>query len=152
MASSGVSSRSRLLTAGGILSIIAGIYQIIGGLLLAGIIPPSLPFPDFFLDLQLKIFFVLSLLLALPLGGLGGAFWYGLMGTTVPEFLISICNPVLGTIAVVGGISAIKRKWFSISLAGAIGALPSVIPGILAVNFVVLGKREFEAKVREDGI
>jgi len=43
MESSGVNSRSRLLTAGGILSIIAGIYQIIGGLLLAGIIPPSLP-------------------------------------------------------------------------------------------------------------
>jgi len=139
-------SRGKLLTAGGILSIVGGIYQIIGGLSLAGIIPPSLPFPDFFLDLQLKIFFVLSLLLAFPLGDLGGAFWYGLMGTTVPEFLISICNPVLGTIAVVGGISAIKRKWFSISLAGAIGAFPSVIPGILAVNFVVLGKRAFKAK------
>ena len=86
---SGGSSRSRLLTAGGILSIIAGIYQIIGGLLLAGIIPPSLPFPDFFLDLQLKIFFVLSLLLALPLGGLGGGFlvWtYGHHSTRVFNF------------------------------------------------------------------
>jgi hypothetical protein len=143
---SGGSQRSRLLTAGGILSIIVGIYQIVGGLFLAGIIPPSLPFPDFFLDLQLRIFFVLSLLLAFPLGDLGGAFWYGLMGTTVPEFLISICNPVLGTIAVVGGISAIKRKWFSISLAGAIGALFTVPLGILAVIFVVLGKRGFKAK------
>ena len=35
-------TKGRLLTAGGILSIIAGIYQIIGGLLLAGIIAPSL--------------------------------------------------------------------------------------------------------------
>ena len=137
-------SKGGLLTAGGILSIIAGIYQIIGGLFLAGIIPPSLPFPDFFIDLQLRIFFVLSLLLALPLGDLGGAFWYGLMGTTVLELLILICNGVLGIMAVIGGISAIKRKWFRISLAGAIGALPSVILGILAVNFVVLGKREFE--------
>jgi hypothetical protein len=143
---SGGSQRSRLLTAGGILSIIVGIYQIVGGLFLAGIIPPSLPFPDFFLDLQLRVFFVLSLLLAFPLGDLGGAFWYGLMGTTVPEFLISICNPVLGTIAVVSGISAIKRKWFSISLAGAIGALFTVPLGILAVIFVVLGKRGFKAK------
>ena len=143
---SGDSRRIWLLTAGGILSIIAGTYQIIGGLLLAGIIAPSLPFPDFFLDLQLEIFFVLSLLLAFPLGDLGGAFWYALMGTTVPEFLISICNPVLGTIAVVGGISAIKRKWFSISLAGAVGALFTVPLGILAVNFVVLGKRGFKAK------
>ena len=69
------------------------------------------------------------------------------MGTTVPELLVSVGNVVLGIIAVIGGISAIKRKWFSISLAGGIGALPSVIPGILAVIFVVLGKREFGAKV-----
>jgi hypothetical protein len=39
---SGGSQRSRLLTAGGILSIIAGIYQIIIGFLLADIIAPSL--------------------------------------------------------------------------------------------------------------
>ena len=89
---------------------------------------------------------MLSLLLAFPLGALGGGFWYGLMGTTVPELLISVCNVVLGIMAVVGGISAIKRKWFRISLAGAIGALPSVIPGILAVTFVVLGERAFKAK------
>ena len=133
--------RSGLLTAGGILSIIGGIYQIIGGLLLAGIIPPSLPFPDFFLDLQLEILLMLFLL---PLGDLWGCFMYGLIGVPV---LISICTGVLGIMAVIGGISAIKRKWFSISLAGAIGAFPSVIPGILAVNFVVLGKREFGAKV-----
>ena len=75
----------------------------------------------------------------------------GFYGTR-PVLLVSICNVVLGIMAVIGGISAIRRKWFSISLAGAIGALPSVIPGILAVIFVVLGKREFGAKVREDGI
>jgi hypothetical protein len=41
MASNG-NSRGGLLTAGGILSIIAGIYQIIIGFLLADIIAPSL--------------------------------------------------------------------------------------------------------------
>jgi hypothetical protein len=143
MASDGA-SRSGLLTAGGVLSILAGIFQIIGGLLFAGIIEVALPLFDVFLELQLNVFFVLSLLLAFPLGDLGGAFWYGLMGTTVPESIISICNLALGIIAVIGGISAIRRKWFSISLAGGIGALPSIIPGILAVTFVVLGKREFD--------
>jgi len=146
---SGGSSRSRLLTAGGILSIIAGIYQIIGGLLLAGIIPPSLPFPDFFLFLAYIMFFLLTSLL-LPLDDLWGGLMYVTIGT-VPV-LISICTGVLGIMAVIGGISAIKRKWFSISLAGAIGALPSVFLGILAVNFVVLGKSAFKAKVKEDGI
>jgi ABC-type dipeptide/oligopeptide/nickel transport system permease subunit len=69
--------------------------------------------------------------------------WYG----TRPVLLISICNVVLGIMAVIGGISAIRRKWFSISLAGDVGALFTVPLGILAVIFVVLGKREFEAKV-----
>ena len=69
---SSVNSRSRLLTAGGVLSILAGIFQIIGGLLLAGIIAPSLPFFDFFLDLQVETLCMLLLLLSLPLGYLGG--------------------------------------------------------------------------------
>jgi len=53
----------------------------------------------------------------------------------------------LGIIAIVGGISALRRKGFGLSLAGAICALPSpilVILGILAVIFVALGKREFK--------
>jgi len=73
--------------------------------------------------------------------------WYG----TRPVLLVSICNVVLGIMAVVGGISAIKRKWFSISLAGAVGAFSTVPLGILAVNFVVLGKREFNIGRNEDG-
>jgi len=52
---------------------------------------------------------------------------------------------VLGIIAIVGGVSALRRKSFGLSLAGAICALPSYIFGILAVIFVALGKREFEA-------
>jgi ABC-type dipeptide/oligopeptide/nickel transport system permease subunit len=69
----------------------------------------------------------------------------GFYGTR-PVLLISICNVVLGIMAVVGGISAIKRKWFSISLAGAVGAGFTVPLGILAVVFVALRKREFGAK------
>ena len=58
----------------------------------------------------------------------------------------------LGILAVVGGISAIRRKRFGVSLAGAICALISGILGILAVIFVALGKREFGAERKENGI
>ena len=58
---------------------------------------------------------------------------------------------VLGIIAIVGGVSAIRRKSFGLSLAGAICGLPSPF-WILAVIFIALGKREFVAKVKEDGI
>jgi hypothetical protein len=51
---------------------------------------------------------------------------------------------VLGIIAITGGISAIKRKSFGMSLAGAICAfIPFNILGLLAIIFVSLGKREF---------
>jgi hypothetical protein len=141
MASNG-NSRSGLLTAGGILSIIVGIYQIIGGLFLAGII---LDFPIkyfFFIYLQLVIGFVLSMLTGIRIGD----YWVygdGFSGT-MPVLLVSICNVVLGIMAVIGGISAIRRKKFGLSLVGAICAIPSIL-GILAVVFVALGEREFGA-------
>ena len=149
MASNG-SSRGKLLTAGGILSIIVGIYQIIGGLVLVGIIHGSLPFPAFlrtyffFIYWQVEIGLVLSALTGIRIGDWGYAYMDGFSGTR-PALLISICNVVLGIMAVIGGISAIRRKRFGLSLAGAICALPSIL-GILAVIFVVLGKREFGAK------
>ena len=59
--------------------------------------------------------------------------------------LFLMCSGVLDIVAIIGGISAIKRKRFGLSLAGAVCALPSVILGILAVIFVALGKREFGA-------
>jgi hypothetical protein len=61
--------------------------------------------------------------------------------------IIGGCVGILGIVAIIGGISAIRRKRFSLSLAGAICALPSVFLGILAVIFVSLSKREFGAKV-----
>jgi hypothetical protein len=84
---------------------------------------------------------------------------------------------ILGIIAIGGGVSAIRRRSFGLSLAGAICALPLVLSGwylamsglaqmvhfvssamvicglasatlgILAIIFVVLGKRAFESKV-----
>ena len=48
------------------------------------------------------------------------------------------------TVAIVGGICALKRRIWGLALAGSICALVGgVIPGILAIIFVSLGKREF---------
>jgi hypothetical protein len=60
--------------------------------------------------------------------------------------MIGFVLAALGIFAIIGGVSAIRRKSFGVSLAGAICALPSVILGILAVIFVSLSKREFAAQ------
>jgi len=120
--------REGLLSAGGILSIIVGVFEIIGGGALVvwrivGCVPfwesPSLLLPNY-----------------------GGAcimhispMWWIIGGGILV---------VLGIIAITGGISAIKRKSFGMSLAGAICAfIPFNILGLLAIIFVSLGKREF---------
>jgi hypothetical protein len=65
---------------------------------------------------------------------------------------------VLGIIAIVGGVSALRRKSFGLSLAGAICAIfaccafPSHILGLLAVIFVALRKGEFRAESKENGV
>jgi len=130
MASSG-SERSGLLSAGGVLSIVAGISQIISGVSLV----VNAEFPS-------SLSYMLSEMLFLPF--LPEA-WRPTFVSGLTVF-IGWCAGVLGILAVVGGISAIRRKRFGLSLAGAICALPSVILGILAVIFVALGKREFGAK------
>ena len=143
MAYSGVSSRSGLLTAGGILSIVAGIYlTVIGVSVVVGMMLPSA-------------------VAILPSGVV--RVWYQFIATSVffpfivfwPSYqwgIIGGCFGILGIVAVIGGISAIRRKRFGLSLAGAICALPSVILGIPAVILVALGKREFNGGRNEDGI
>ena len=78
--------------------------------------------------------------------------------TGVPFFvprligLIGVPMIVLGAVAIVGGIYAVKRQIWGLALAGAICALlipPPFILGILAIIFVILGKDEFEPKQAE---
>jgi len=129
MASSG-SNRSGLLTAGGILSIIVGAFEmafgaVVTALTMSGVIPCVFHCGRFEIHITSSFTY-----LGVPL-------------------------LVLGIIAIVGGISALRRKSFGLSLAGAICALPSYILGILAilaVIFVALGKREFGAERKENGI
>ena len=84
---------------------------------------------------------VISGIRVVALGGIIGAFfgmaWLGTFG--IP-FII------LGIVALVGGIYAVRRKIWGLALAGSICALlgPWVILGILAIIFVSLGKGEFE--------
>ena len=70
-------------------------------------------------------------------GGFAGMGWLGAIGAPVI---------VLGIVAILGGIYALRRRIWGLALAGSICALigPWFILGILAIVFVSLGKREFE--------
>jgi hypothetical protein len=119
--------RGGLLSAGGILSIIVGAFEVIGGGIMVALVSLGIPLR----------------LLCLP--------FHPRFGDACGMHIIPICLIViggillvLGIIAIVGGISAIRRKSFGLSLAGAICALiPLNLLGLLAVIFVSLGKREF---------
>jgi len=120
--------RQGLLSAGGILSIIVGAFEIIGGaaLLFWGIVG-CVPFWE-------------STCSLLP--NYGGV----LMMHIFPMWVIigGGILVALGIIAIAGGTSAVKRKSFGLSLAGAICAfIPFNILGLLAIIFISLGKREF---------
>ena len=123
-------NRSGLLTAGGILSIIGGALEVIGG----GITPVAL--------------IVLRILIGREVLPFHPSIWFDRVITLAPFWWIVIGVPIfaLGIVAIVGGVSAVRRKNFGLSLAGAICALPTVILGILAVIFVSLSKKEFETK------
>jgi len=148
--------RSGLLTAGGILSIIGGALAVMAGGAGVGLTIANI---EMFSRVPPPVY-----------EGM-------IRGTILAASFFAV-----GIVAIVGGVSAVKRKNFGLSLAGAIcalslmtlgwylvGSAPAgmfffqplamaisgialVILGILAVIFVVLGKREFGAKVKEDGI
>jgi len=136
MESSG-DSMGGFLDAGGVLSILGGILELIVGaivLIIVGQIMiggplPTVPHISWMPGLEIQLVFF-----------------------PTRSIIVGVFIVVLGVISIIGGISAISRRSFSLSLAGAIGAIPSVFLGVLAVSFVILGKREFRAKVREDSI
>jgi hypothetical protein len=135
----GSNDRSRLLTAGGILSIVAGAFEVIGGAIMMG------------LTIAHRELFRL-----VGHGVWGGtpAILFGPFGFVDLILLIIVGVPIfaLGIVAIVGGVSAIRRKRFGLSLAGAICALLLMPLGILAIIFVLLSKREFGAERKENGI
>jgi len=121
--------RGGLLSAGGILSIIVGAFELISGAALAALFAIGLrpfEFPGF------------------PFFGFPFRGGFGANLTIV--IIIGAVLAVLGVIAIVGGTSAVRRGSFGLSLAGAICALPSGTLGILAVIFISLAKGEFRAE------
>jgi hypothetical protein len=122
---------SRLLTAGGALSIIAGVLEMIGGgIAVTMIMKDATPGP---------------LVPILPVPFLPGReVWIVYLQNRFVN--LAVVAMVLGVIAIIGGISALRRRSYGLSLAGAICALPSTLLGVLAVIFVALRKREFGAQ------
>jgi len=83
---------------------------------------------------------ILGIIIA-AIGGL--TFLFGFTAIFGVPFLI------LGIIAIVGGVYALRREVWGLALAGAICAfIPVILPwnvlGLLAIIFVSLGKREFK--------
>lgn len=125
--------RGELLTAGGVLSIIGGALQIIAGLIIAGLM------------------IVIRIVLRLALFPVRPGEWFDRSTPALPPSLAMLGVPIiaLGIVAIIGGVSALRRTSFGLSLAGAICALPSNILGILAIVFVSLSKKEFEVSKKE---
>ena len=142
MASNG-DSRGGLLTAGGILSIVSGASEATFGAITVGSTIANI-----------------ELLKVWPPSTFPGIIWW--IGTGVSIF-------ALGIVAIIGGVSAIRRRIFGLSLAGAIccvvssviyevmsffgvplggvvWALAWLILGQLAIIFICLSKKEFGAE------
>jgi hypothetical protein len=121
-------SKSGLLTAGGVLSIIGGLLELIAGGIVMGIGIQNI---------------------------IGGPFWFipdipsfpgrEIVAGVLPALIIivGILILALGAIGVAGGISAFNRKSFGLSLAGAICILPTALLGILAIIFISVSKNKF---------
>jgi len=122
--------RGGLLSAGGVLSIIVGAFEVIGGGVMVALVCLRTP---------------LGLWLLPCLPRFGGA--CSMADFPIWSIIVGGLLLVLGIIAIAGGFSAIRRKKFGLSLAGAICALiPLNLLGLLAVIFVSLGKREFSTE------
>jgi hypothetical protein len=130
---SNVDDRGRFLTTGGVLSIVVGVFMMYVGVS---------SFFNYHVS-NISLLFPLLPSFGLALRNLTDLDPTDLALWNMIEIGFFI---VLGIIAIAGGISAIRKKRFGLSLAGAICALPSGILGILAVIFVSLARGEFGAK------
>ena len=137
MESSG-SHRSGWLTAGGVLSIVGGAFEVIGAGMAAAVVVSA------FIGSSVAPFHCMPSIRGV---------WPEYVIRAAPIWLCVVAfGVVLGVVAIVGGVSAMRRKRFGLSLAGAICALPSGILGILAIVFVAPSKGEFGAERKENGL
>jgi len=127
MASNG-SDRGGFLSAGGVLSIVAGAFEINGGGMMLASAGLGVQFKLWDFALYPGIWFEHIIPVDSP--------WLIVMGGLLV---------VLGIIAIVGGIWALRRRSFALSLAGAVCVLPLGILGIVSIVCIALAKRAFEA-------
>jgi hypothetical protein len=122
----GKGDRGGLLSAGGILSIIVGVCQIVAGavLILATVSGMELWQPD--LPLLPRLVGLLPIEAGIPL------------------LIAGIVVLALGILAIIGGASALKRSSFGMALIGALCAFLTVnVLGLMALIFVSLSSGEF---------
>ena len=123
--------RSRMLTAAGILNVVAGAFGIY-----AGIDFDPLAFLLFFYKLVILSGFE-PLLLAKVSHALTG-------GPILPLEAIRSLYIAFGGVAIAGGICDFKRKLWGLSLAGSICSILCKVPlGIIALVFTSVRKRDF---------
>jgi hypothetical protein len=127
MASNG-NDRGGFLSAGGVLSVVAGAFEINGGGMMLASAGLGVQFKLWDFALYPGIWFEHIIPVDSP--------WLFVMGGLLV---------VLGIIAIVGGIWALRRRSFALSLAGAVCVLPLGILGIVAIVCIALAKRAFEA-------
>ncbi|TET42353.1 MAG: hypothetical protein E3J60_02715 [Dehalococcoidia bacterium] len=121
------SDRIGFLSAGGILSIVAGAFEVNGGGIMLASAKLGVQFRLWDFALYPGIWFEHIIPVDSP--------WFIIMGGLLV---------VLGIIAILGGIWALRRRSFGLSLAGAVCVLPLGILGIVAIVCIALAKREFE--------
>ena len=107
-------------TVAGVLNVVAGVFGLVGGIVLV------------------------------VFGSAGGVFLnyfgFGVFQWVPVTFLLATGVPllILGIVALIGGIYALRRKVWGLALAGSIATmLFSQLLGILAIIFVALSEEEF---------
>ncbi len=82
------------------------------------------------------------------IGGFNGVTFLGLASLTSGFGIgLGIVLVVLGFVSVIGGIYALARRGYPMALIGSIVALfpsPAIIPGVLSLLSVGLGRKEFQ--------
>jgi hypothetical protein len=112
--------RSGLLTAGGVLTLIAGVLGLIDGI--RGI----------------------ALFTTWSMVGMRWVLWSHLPDVSGWMLAGGIVSLALGVIAVIGGIHALRVRSWNWALAGAIcGLFAAFIPGLLGLIFIAASKKDF---------
>ena len=121
------SDRIGFLSVGGVLSIVMGALEISGGGTMLASAKLGIQFELWDFGLYPGIWFEHIIPADSP--------WLIVMGGLLV---------VLGIIAILGGIWALRRRSFGLSLAGAICVLPLGFFGLLAIVFIAMARSAFE--------